>query len=406
MGYYLKGGGFNCHPALVEKRKKTIEKYRNNVSWSANIQSELKEATRELPPLPAEQTEAPTEIYTAVAEKEKDSSAQESPKAAAEQKIVLEKHSGKSWFKAAVLGVFIGLAVVVPGISGATISIIFKLYDKLVFAISDLLKHFKRAFLWLLPVALGIVLGFVAGFFGVQEALNYIPFAVVCLFAGLMIGALPAVFKEIKGAKKTPWRLTLLALGFIIPIAVSAGITVFVKDTGNPLATIEWWEYVAMFFAGAVVALTQIIPGLSASSFMMMIGYFTSIMNSISLTYWKANPAVFGIYGALVLGFIVGLLAFSKALSVLLTKKREPSFFAIVGLSLGSIVTMFFNPEINETYLRWQGQGTPLETAVGMNLDLGLGAGLLVVGIIVSAALVVYQARRDRKLQAQLSLKD
>lgn len=326
----------------------------------------------------------------------------EKKKEDSKNKIVLEKHDTKSWFKSAVLGVFIGLAVIVPGISGATISIIFKLYDKLVFAISSLLKHFKKSFIWLLPIIIGIVVGVIVGFFGVSVALDYVPFAIVCLFAGLMIGALPAVFNEIKGAKKTPWRLFLLFVGFALPIVASTCITLFANEGGTPLATIEWWEFIAMFFVGAVVALTQIVPGLSASSFLMMIGYFTALVDSISLTYWKSNPAIFGIYAVLIVGFIVGLLAFSKGLSTLFEKKRETTFFPIVGLSLGSIVTMFYNPEINETYLRWQGQGAS-DTAVSMGLDLGLGAGLLVVGIVVSLLLVLFEIRRDKK--EKLSLK-
>ena len=65
--------------------------------------------------------------------------------------IVLEKHSSKSWFKSALLGIFIGLAVIVPGISGSTVAIIFKLYDKLLHAISNLFKKFTICFLFLLP---------------------------------------------------------------------------------------------------------------------------------------------------------------------------------------------------------------------------------------------------------------
>ncbi|HBS10660.1 MAG TPA: hypothetical protein DEA28_02925, partial [Firmicutes bacterium] len=72
---------------------------------------------------------------------------------------VLVPYNLKSWLKSSLLGFFIGLAVIVPGISGSTISIIFKLYDKLLYSISNIFKKFKLCFLFLLPIIVGGLLG-------------------------------------------------------------------------------------------------------------------------------------------------------------------------------------------------------------------------------------------------------
>lgn len=133
-----------------------------------------------------------------------------------------------------------------------------------------------------------------------------------------MIGASPAVNDEIKGEKKTPLRISLLIIGFLIPIVLSVCVTLL---TGNgndgTFATIEWWEYIVFLVIGFVVAITQVVPGLSASAFLMMIGYFSALMGSFHLEYWKQNPKIFGIYAALIVGFLVGLFLTSKFLNKL-----------------------------------------------------------------------------------------
>ena len=134
--------------------------------------------------------------------------------------IALIKYNQKSWCKSALLGFFIGLAVIVPGISGSTVAIIFKLYDQFLYALGNLFKQFKKCFLFLLPIGVGIVIGVLLGFIAVEKLLQWLPFAVVCLFAGLMCGAFPAVKDEIKGAKITPKRVALFAIGLCIPVAL------------------------------------------------------------------------------------------------------------------------------------------------------------------------------------------
>ena len=97
--------------------------------------------------------------------------------------IALIKYNRKTWCKSALLGFFIGLAVIVPGISGSTVAIIFKLYDQFLYAVGNLFKQFKKCFIFLLPIGVGIVLGLFLGFFTVQKLLELLPFAVVGLFA-------------------------------------------------------------------------------------------------------------------------------------------------------------------------------------------------------------------------------
>ena len=303
--------------------------------------------------------------------------------------IALIKYNKKTWCKSAFLGFFIGLAVIVPGISGSTVAIIFKLYDSFLYALGNLLKQFKKCFVFLLPIGIGVVIGVLLGFIAVEKLLAILPFAVVCLFAGLMIGAVPAVTDEIKGAKMNAKRIVLFAVGLLIPVALGCYSAFTIGQAGGTLfKSVSIWHILLAIVIGAVVGITQIVPGLSASAFLMAVGWFTSLVDSVSMTYWKANPKIFLIYGALVVGFLVGMLGFSKLLTLIFAKARHTAYCMIVGLSLGSIISMFVNGDIVKVYLSWANGSAFL-------LDILLGVALLVAGIIGSYALVRYQRKKD-----------
>lgn len=303
----------------------------------------------------------------------------------------LRYQNGKEVVKGGILGAFIGLAVIVPGVSGSAVAIIFRLYEKLLYALGGIFRRFKESARFLLPIALGGIVGLAAGFFGVRFLLNLLPFAIVALFAGLMLGAFPAVTDEIKGEKPTPLRIILFLLGLLFPIGLSA-LSVFGTPDMLSLENLAWYHYLLFLLVGYAIAVTQLVPGLSATALLMTFGCFTPLMNSVSLTYWQENPMVLLVYACLAVGFILGLLTFSNGLSRLLEKKRAPAFYTIAGLSLGSIVTMFFNPEIVEVYESWT-------IGAAMWRELGIGMALFGIGIIAATYFVRYERNRVMKNQ-------
>ena len=298
----------------------------------------------------------------------------------------LKYKNGKEVAKGGLLGVFIGLAVIVPGVSGSTVAIIFKLYHKLLFAIGNIFKKFKKCAAFLLPVVIGLVIGFVAGFFAIQRVLNVAPFTVIGLFAGLMLGAFPAVKDEIKGEKKSAGRVLLFVLGLTVPIVISLVSTLCVAGA-HSLENLQWYHYLLFLVLGYIVAITQIVPGLSATAILMVFGYFSPLMDSVHLSYWQANPQVFLVYLCLVIGFAAGLVTFSKALTKIFDRAKKPAFFLITGLSLGSVVTMFFNPDVYAVYKSWAA-GSPFA------LDLSLGIALFAVGCVVAYLFVRYERKK------------
>ena len=318
--------------------------------------------------------------------------------------IALIKYNKKTWCKSALLGFFIGLAVIVPGISGSTVAIIFKLYDQFLYAVGNLFKKFKACFLFLLPIGLGLVAGFLLGLIGVQKLLEINMFAIVCLFAGLMVGAFPAVKDEIKGAEITAKRVALFVVGLLIPVlmggmsalntakSIKAQEIPSIATATDIFANVQIGHVLLGVLFGFIVGITQIVPGLSASAFLMTVGWYNGLMSSVSLTYWKSNFAIFFVYAGLGVGFLLGLFSFSKLLTHLFQTARHTAYCMIVGLSLGSIISMFCNGDIITVYLQWATKGVSA-------MDIVLGVILFAIGCVGAYLLVRYQRKKDKENQ-------
>ena len=319
------------------------------------------------------------------------------------QLALLRYKNKKSWFKSGLLGFLIGLAVIVPGISGSTVAIIFKLYDKFLYSIGNLFKRFKICFLFLLPIGIGVVLGFALGFISVKQLLDLLPFAIICLFAGLMCGSFPAVKDELKGAQMNFKRIALFILGVAIPVAigcVSAVMTAQGKSAGGEgfFDNLKWWHFVLAVAIGFVVGITQIVPGLSATAFLMTVGWYNGLMSSVSLTYWKSNPLVIFVYAGLGVGFLLGLFAFSKLLTFLFARARHTAYSMIVGLSLGSLISMFCNGDVMEVYISW---ATGAIGGVRIAVDVILGVVLFAIGFVGAYLLVRFERKKGEDSMAQ-----
>ena len=250
------------------------------------------------------------------------------------------------------VGVFIGLSVIVPGISGSTMAITLKVYDKGMYAFSHFFKEFKKCALYALPVIGGIAVGFFSGVVIVKTLLELFPFITICAFLGLMIGTYPVIFKEIKGQKITPKRSILSLAGFFMPIAFAL-ISLFVSGESNTLNNLNFAHYIFFFVLGMLIAITQIMPGLSATVLMMMFGYYKALIGNLGfglLKDWK----LFFVYASMGVGFLFGVFVFSKGVEKLLNKARVAFFFVITGISVGSIVSVYVGKDCVDIYKTWE----------------------------------------------------
>lgn len=304
------------------------------------------------------------------------------------EEVSLTYENNKQVLKGGLLGIFIGLAIIVPGVSGAAVAIIFGLYEKLLFAIGNIFKKFRKCFMFLLPMIIGGIVGIIGGFFGVKQLLNLFPFTVIALFAGLMFGSFPAISDQIEDKSRTPLRNILFVFGILIPIAFSV-ISVVSGASQRSLENLKVYHYILFAVLGYAIAITQIVPGLSATALLMIFGYFTPLINSVGFGLLHNIPVLL-VFVCLFVGFIAGLLTFSKILSGIIGKHRTNSFNLIAGLSLGAAITMFFNPETYAVYVGWTESGLPVAEFI-------CGIILFVAGIFLAYRLVKYERNKNVK---------
>ena len=298
----------------------------------------------------------------------------------------IKKHSAKSWFAALLLGVFFGLAVIIPGVRGSTIAIIFGFYAGMLYGLGNILNDFKRCFAFLLPIGIGAIFGFGVGFILLKELFELYVFQVVCLFVGLMIGAVPALTKEIKGEKISALRIILFIVGIIIPLAIGA-VSIILMGTDTPTATYQSFpvsRVLAYLPLGFAVAITQVVPGLSATAILMAFGQFRLIYNAIDPKYLLENPKAILLLAALGIGFVVGIICVSRIFSAIIKRHKGTAFYMVVGLSFGSIASMFLNTDVYAVYTGWAKNGVSIPT-------VAIGALLLAIGFVGSFLLTRYE---------------
>lgn len=314
----------------------------------------------------------------------------------------------KNFFKMLLAGMGIGVASAIPGVSGGTISVILKVYDKIVNAVSGIFKHFKKSIVVLLPILLGVVLAIVPCIYIFDKAFQGFVFGIVSLFAGFIIGSFPGITDEVRGVKIKPIHIVICVISFAI--AVGLGISsVFLKlDVSSHFAHPEWWFYLILIPVGMLAAITLVVPGISGSMVLLVLGFYTPLLEYANIwvkEIFNGNFAnfwiMFGVLGCFAVGVIGGIFTISKIMSFLLNKYRSAVFYGIIGFVLGSTITLYFNFEIYNYYVDW---ASGHYVFMPMWLEIVLGIVLLAGGVAASYMLVRYE--RKQKLLDQQALSD
>ena len=184
-----------------------------------------------------------------------------------------------------IKGVMIGIANVIPGVSGGTMAVSFGIYDRLISSISGFTKHVKESLALLAPILLGCALG-IAGFtYAIEYLLENHTFVTCMTFVGLILGGLPALYRAMN-EKKAAGSGKMGAgaiIAFLLAFAVSAGLPLL-KTGGDTLAVlpVNGSTMAILFVLGIVASATMVIPGVSGSMMLMILGYYYGIINTIT----------------------------------------------------------------------------------------------------------------------------
>lgn len=264
----------------------------------------------------------------------------------------------------ALKGVTVGIANIIPGVSGGTIAVITGLYDELVDAFGNFFRSeggWRRNLLFLLPVVVGILLGNVAFARLIGFLLDSAPEATTFGFIGLILGSTPYLFKRAGTARFKPAYLLLFLLGLALVLwmgltprpAASAPMTVITPASG-----------LLIFAAAFVASIAMIIPGVSGSFLLLLIGMYSTMQNGFS----TLNVPVILVF---VVGTLTGVVLVSKGIAALLRNYHGATYFAIIGLVLGSAITLY--PGISSGSMIFLDLGA---FAVGAALSLILGTDM------------------------------
>lgn len=226
-------------------------------------------------------------------------------------------------------GILIGSGAIIPGISSGVLCIIFGIYEKLLDSIIHFFSNVKKNIKFLLPIVIGVAIGVLI----FSNFLNYFlinfPIQTKSIFIGLILGSVPSLIKESK--KKTDFKpifllYTLFAFLFGILLVILENYIPNTKPGSS-------FNFSYLMISGFIMSVGIIVPGVSSTIILMLMGVYNVYLSSISTLY-------FPVLIPMGLGLIVGCFIFMKITDFLLNNFYEKTFYSIIGFSLGSILVL------------------------------------------------------------------
>ena len=249
----------------------------------------------------------------------------------------------KNFFLDMARGGAVGVAMIIPGVSGGTLAVLLNIYDRLISAISNIFKDFKNSIKVLAPILLGAVVAVVAAYFPLKFALKHAPFPTVMLFAGLMIGSCPKMLKD--GIKLGFNKLDIFPL--ILPFLLVIGIC-FIPNLGSAdlSSTMPVYGYFLLILIGMVASCALVVPGISGSMLLLIFGYYNELFDTVSLLKVHFGHSILVLF-VFAVGVIVGFFSIAKLMKYLLNKFPRATNWAIIGFVIGSIPAIFITYNAN-----------------------------------------------------------
>ena len=196
----------------------------------------------------------------------------------------------KSWFHRFLAGIGIGVGAAIPGVSGAAVALIFRVYEAIINAVNGFTKHIKKSISTLLPILLGVFLAVILCVIVFDWAFEHCMFLLICLFAGFLIGSFPSVTNEVKGQPVKKKYIVLAIIGglFVVSLGVASilmgqnGINVASYFEDAEIFFENWWMIIVLFFVGIVASVALTVPGFSGSLILLILGFYRPLIDTAS----------------------------------------------------------------------------------------------------------------------------
>ena len=247
-------------------------------------------------------------------------------------------------------GVVMGIANIIPGVSGGTMAVTMGIYDKMIGAINKIFKKFVESIKILIPIGIGMVLGIVLLSFLIEKMLADYPLQTNCVFIGLILGGFPIIVNRVKGKKITP----VCIIAFIAFFALIIVMQLIGGEENVATIKMSVIEVIKLFAVGIVASATMIIPGVSGSMMLMILGYYAPILESINdFIRCLTKVDVAGMLDAAKIlfpfgiGVLVGIVLIAKLVEYLFNHFEKETFYGILGLLAASPIAILMNTGID-----------------------------------------------------------
>lgn len=246
-------------------------------------------------------------------------------------------------------GMVVGIANIIPGVSGGTMMVAMGLYDRLIHAITHLKSEFKDSMKLLIPIFAGAGIAIVALSRLFEFLLATYPIPTNFAFCGLIAGSLPFIFKKVKGHKVTVSK--------IIPFLIFFGVVILMAllgKTGGASADVSFGfvNLLKLFGVGIIAAATMVVPGVSGSMMLMLLGYYDTILKVINdfvdaLVKFDMGGLMtgVGILAPFGIGVVIGIFLIAKIIEFIFSKAEIHAYYGIIGLILASPIAILLKTD-------------------------------------------------------------
>lgn len=253
-----------------------------------------------------------------------------------------------------IKGVFVGVANIIPGVSGGTIAVITGIFDRLIEAVNTLFKNFKKNIIFLLQLGIGMVIGVV----GLSRIMEY------CLanysvptnffFIGLVAGSVPVVYKLTSRKISTKAVIsTFCGFAGVVLLAIVQTYIMGGEEVAEAVASVpapSVGTFFTFLFGGIIAAAAMVMPGISGSLIMVLLGLYDKVIAAINGITQFSDMGLFMdsvfVIIPMGIGVVVGVFSIAKLIEILLKKAPDVVYYIIFGLMIGSFVALLINLEV------------------------------------------------------------
>lgn len=235
------------------------------------------------------------------------------------------------------IGLLIGIGKIIPGVSGAMFAMIFGVYEKSLNIISNLKTELKKNIKFISLLGVGVVISIFFGSNIIKYFLNKYYLSTMMFFIGMMVAGIKPLFYQIKNSTFKLDNLLIAIIVVLILLILSVGE----NNVSNVLIKTPFM-LIIFFITGFLDAMGTVIPGVSGTALLMIIGDYDIVLNSLSTAFniSKLSDNLF-VLVPFIIGLASGIIIIAKIVNYLFNNHRLKTYYSIIGFAITSVIILF-----------------------------------------------------------------